>query len=533
MATEDEAQVADNTPPQPSVEDVASSSETPASPPPPQVNVQEGIAFLNLLTSIAADPSTAWIRQLIRDNECLKAASKKQMDESNGFMMALAKLSQDLQQEIEKSQRAVSESESSKAKATELANAVDDANKKMAEKDQELENNVTTINGLKTDVENLDKEVKARDEEAKKHEEKQAQDSVCISELVEELGTTKAKLGTAADQLKELEELSWKMGEMSKDEVLDEINKIYNEAKAIATKYLGQELPNDVLQDTELFADIYNLAKPIPLFASNTIAARKTRVAAFLHVLGSRLVARIFVPFYYQVPQPGDDFAIFQQDGMDMSFVLSSLSEEDPKRELHLRSVLLASSCEKQKALAVKRAADVAAGIVEYFGELLKTEVRNDFEAEITKLCNDAVVSWEKLRVLKVKIEPFTEAEDHQKYWLPAELDIGIQNRPQSPNPDGVPKKQLLNGRTSSLASKPSLHSLTTASRVTLVWPGFCYGQDVLKQGYMLLDSQVKQAIEEANSKRAHRAAVRANTPQMHRRATGRRLKPVAAGGSE
>ncbi|KAI1821824.1 hypothetical protein F4861DRAFT_440553 [Xylaria intraflava] len=482
---------------------------------------------------MAADPSTAWIRKLLEENEHLKAAALKQGGINGGLTLALGQLSEDLKKATAKSELAVSESEASKVKASELASQIDDAIKRIAEKDEQLQNDVTTINGLKTNVEHLDKEVKARDELVKKHEERQAQDDASILELKGELGSTKKQLETTSNQLKELEDLSWDMGTMSKDEILNEINKIYTDAKSLAMNFFGGDVPENVLQDAKTIAEISQVIEPIPFVPTNSLNAKKARMTGFMLVLGYRLAVRIFVPVYYQVPAPGEEYGVFQQDGNDISFMLSSLAEVDPKRELHLRSVLVATSPDVQKEIALTRARDIADEIYDNFVDLLgeDREREIDFSNQIRALCDAAVESWGKLRVLGVKIEPFTDAEESEKYWVQAEMDIGGQARPQSPSSNGNLKKQQSNGKTNSLASKPSIHSLSTASRVTSVWPGFCYGKDeVLKRGYMLVDSQIRKAREEMNSRRTLRAAVRASAPQMHRRTTGRKSRPAVVG---
>ncbi|KAI1431687.1 hypothetical protein GGR50DRAFT_53759 [Xylaria sp. CBS 124048] len=500
---------------------------------PPQPSIQDATKFFDLLKLMANYPSTAWVVNLLQDNKNLKAATEKQGGINNGLTLALGKCSQDLVTEREKSERTASENEASKAKASELTTQIEEAIKRIAEKDEQLNNDASAISGLKTDVENLNKDIKARDELVKQSEERQAQDNASINELKEELGSTTNKLVTTSDQLKELEDLSWDMGSMASEEILSEITKIYGDAKHIATKYFGQELPTAPFQDPELIADIQRLVRPIPLLPSNTPAARKSRIAAFMNYLSSKLVDQIFVPCYYNVPQPGDEYGVLQQHGTDVTFLLSMMSEDDPKRELHLRSVLIAAFPEKQKEIARKRAKDIAEIIGEDFGGLLGDEtLRAQLLAEMKSFCESALTSWEKLRVLKVKVEPFTDAEDSEKYWLPAELDIGGVARSQSPIANGAPKR--LNPKPSGLglSHKPSLTSLTGASRVTLFWPGFCYGtnKDVLRPGYMLLDSQIKQANEEAHSRRSHRALGRASTPQhLLRRSSGRKSRAGAA----
>ncbi|TGJ87784.1 hypothetical protein E0Z10_g901 [Xylaria hypoxylon] len=419
---------------------------------------------------------------------------------------------------------AIAQSKEAKAKADELVNQIDGAKKTISEKDQKLEKDASIITSLKGNIDGLDQEVKTRDDVIKKQMEQQAKDSACIKELQGDLGKTRTELDVTSNELKEIQGLSCEVVDGSKEFVLTEIDKIYGYAMRVALKYFTEDLPEEILADTQVFDEIRDLIAPIPLPASNSISAKKVRVAAFLRSLGSQLAHQIFLPFYMshggnQNPSAGIDA---------ITLLLSNLSETDPKRELHLRSVLLAISPEEQMRLANQKADGIADDICTNLGDLVSIGQQSNCFRDVQTLCRLAVKSWDTLRPLKEKIEPFMETdEDTEKYWLPAELDVGSMN-----------KKPQANGTQNGLGSKPSLHSLKSAKKVILVWPGFSYGSDVLKQGFMLLDSQVERAKEEAKeeakqSKRGFRAMQRAgaNSPvQSQRRSMLRKSKAFPRG---
>ncbi|KAI0857483.1 hypothetical protein F4860DRAFT_356862 [Xylaria cubensis] len=478
-----------------------------------KVNIPEVVNFLGLLSTLVADPSTTWVKEVLKENEDMKAAVKQKEAESNGFVQAITKVSNDFNIEVEKSKQAIAQSNEAKTKASELVTEIEDAKKAIADRDQKLQEDATTITNLQGDVENLDEKVKARDEIIKKQEEQQATDGARIKELEGSLETTQSELDVKSNQLKELRDLSCEVIDGTKDFVLSEINRIYGYAKVVAVKYFGEDLPEDILANTALFDEVRRFVRPIPFPNSNSVAAKKARIAAFLASLGSRLADLIFLP-YYQEPddEEGD------QHGLDaITVLLSNLSHNDSKRELHLRSVLLAILPEEQRKIACERADMIAHEIFEFLGILLSEDQQPKFDHDVRKLCRLAVESWDTLRPLKEKVEPFTQTEeDTEKYWLPAELDSGSQT-----------KKQV-NGKPNGLGSKPSLHSLKSANKVILVWPGFSYGSEVLKQGFMLLDSQVKSAEDESQPlKRERRAMQRAATssPVHGRRSVARKSK--------
>lgn len=295
---------------------------------------------------------------------------------------------------------------------------------------------------------------------------------------------------------------------------MGEIDKIYGYAKTVAFKYFIEDLPEDVIANEHDFDLIRKYVRPIPFPASNSFGAKRARIAAFLSRLGTRLADRIFLPFYTTFSEEQE-----QQDGNDaVAVMLSDLSVADPKREMHLRSVLLAIAPEEQKKIAFGRADEIANELIDTLGWLLNPERQPEFRHDIKRLCRVAVESWNTLQPLREKVEPYTAAEeDTEKYWLPAELDGGSQN-----------KKPQTNGKPNGLASKPSLHSLKSANKVVLVWPGFSYGADVLKQGFMLLSSQVTLAEEEQQAlKKNQRAMSRSptNSPVQQRRPVVRKSK--------
>ncbi|KAI0432353.1 hypothetical protein F5Y09DRAFT_301927 [Xylaria sp. FL1042] len=480
-----------------------------------EVGTPEMVVFLKLLSDLAAHQSTTFIDKAIREHKemknTLEATLKQKDEEYNAFTRVMTKLKNDLDKEVATSKNAVAESESAKAKAGQLTNEIDEAKKTIVEKCQQLEEGASTINGLKGNVETLQKEVQTRNKVIKNREEQQAKATALIKDLEGELGDTKAKLVTTSNQLKELQDLSCKVVDGSKEFVLAEINMIYEEAQVLAFKYFQEDLSADILEDTHLFNEIAKSVKPIPLPASNTVPAKKARTAAFLAGLGSRLAGQIFVPFYFL---PDEDQELPQ--GIDtITVMLSNLLHTDPKRELHLRSVLLAISPEEQRKIAYERADDIADEIFNNLGDLVLEGQQFEFHESVKRFCRHAVDSWDKLRTLKEKIEPFAETEvDTEKYWLPAELEGGQAKKPQT------------NGKPNGLGTKPSLHSLKSAKGIILVWPGFSYGDEVLKQGFMLLDSQVERANEEVRpSKRGIRAMQRASPVQSQRRSVTRKSK--------
>ncbi|KAJ8109911.1 hypothetical protein ONZ43_g6012 [Nemania bipapillata] len=330
--------------------------------------------FFELLRTLASSPSTAWIDQVIKDNESMKANVKEKQDDHTSLVRVITNLRIELDTEAAKSKAAISQSEAAKAKADELATEIAGAKKTIADKDQKLQEDANTITTLQGNVEALGKDVQSRDDIIKQHKKQQESDNTRIKELEASLGTTKAELEVKLNQLNEIQSLSCQVVDGSKEFVLAEIEKIYSYAKAIAAKFYNEDLPEDIIANGPLFDEIRRIVK-IPFPASNSVAAKKARIAAFLSLLGSRLADQIFLPFYMSPPADQD-----LPNGVDsIAFMLSDLSFSDPKRELHLRSVLLASSPDEQRKIAHDRADDIANEIFDILGILLNTDSQPQF----------------------------------------------------------------------------------------------------------------------------------------------------------
>ena len=175
-----------------------------------------------------------------------------------------------------------------------------------------------------------------------------------------------------------------------------------------------------MFSNTFIFDEIRRLVQPIPFPVSNSPAAKKARIAAFLSSLGSRLAYMIFVPYYTQ-PDDGDDNKKRRNDAI--TILLSDLSLSDPKRELHLRSVLLATSPGEQKNIAHERAEIIVMELYHNMGVLLSGEQQRKFAEALRRFCYEAIESWDLLRSIRVKVEPFIKTEeDTEIYWLEAHL---------------------------------------------------------------------------------------------------------------
>ncbi|KAI1811842.1 hypothetical protein GGS20DRAFT_561125 [Poronia punctata] len=474
---------------------------------------QQILSFLNLVKSLANDPATGWIDQVLEENGSLKTRVEEQKEYSDALVRSTGKLHREIEIKEEEVKLAATKTDEAEAKAKDWENEVTIMTTKLQERDEEIQRNSEKISELETKTaeteKSLKEELEAKDKIIQSHEQsiQQHLDELnklrdTINTLEESLKSTESQLTTTSSALKEVQDMSYEMVPAEKATIVKELDKIYNAARSLATKYFSEDLSEDVLSNTEGFESL-SREFHFPLPASNTDAAKKARVAVLMTDLGSKLASRIFVPFYTLVEPP--------EEVDDVTILLSCLFPTDPNRELYIRKLLLAIQPESQKKVAIKRARTIAREVYNDIGFLVNTNKRAKFGEDVLKLCGYAVACWENLRPIKSKIEPFLGDDEYDdKFWLPAELQLAEAKKSRANGKS--------NGIDNSLNTKGSVHSLNQFNQLDCIWPGFYLDGQVLKKGYMLLQSQVRPASEEQPFKRRSRRAQQRVGLQSHRR---------------
>lgn len=173
--------------------------------------------FLEVLRALANNPSTTRIDQVFKDNEKMKADVKEKENDNDSLLRSMTKLQTKLDTAVAKSEDATSQSAEAKAIADKLTTEIEEAKKTIANKEKKLQEEAGTITTLKGNIETLNKEAKTRDDVIKKHEGKQATDGARIKELEGSLAKTKDELRAKLGELKELQDLSVRVVDGTKD----------------------------------------------------------------------------------------------------------------------------------------------------------------------------------------------------------------------------------------------------------------------------------------------------------------------------
>ncbi|KAI0392249.1 hypothetical protein F5Y17DRAFT_369106 [Xylariaceae sp. FL0594] len=518
-----------------------------------QVGPPQALAFLDLVKTLANDASTGWIEQLIRDNETFKTQIAEEKEAAGAIYRSQAKLHLELERKDDEVKAAVAARDEAQTKAKDWETEVTMLNKKLEERDEELRLNAAKITELESKLAESEKELQTkvgehaeaigeRDQTISQHVDELKRERDTVKELQASLHSTETEFKAAKVKLDELEKMSCPLVPMQQDKIVKELDRVYNAAKALASKYFSEDLPDEVLAQADLFSHLgKEFQYPIP--NSNSAAAKKARVAALLTDLGAWLSARVFVPFYTTAMDAADDGGVD-----DVTMMLSDLWEEDPAREAYLRKLLLATSPDRQREIALRRADRIAEHVWASMSFMFVGEKKASFEKDLRRLCRFAVDRWDEVRPVCCKVEPFMgDDEFDDRYWLPAELnfvDSDSNGSNNNNNNNNNKKSAQTNGNTTNgkakekekdkpngLASKASMHSLNTLNQLDCMWPGFYADGQVLRKGYMLLASQIRGAIEESSPyrHRSRRSRQRAAASSAAVVASGRRQHPNTA----
>ncbi|KAM0509111.1 hypothetical protein D7B24_008102 [Verticillium nonalfalfae] len=197
-----------------------------------------------------------------------------------------------------------------------------------------------------------------------------------------ELQATQAKLNSAADSLKRIEQYIVPLVAFNQKEAITKLRAIFELARSLAVAHVGIDLDDAVLSDPEKWAGLKtqdekrNLSIPLP--RSNTPAAKLMRVASFLAVLSRQLELYMFQPTY------------FVTENNELSDLI--LYMKDKTQANHLRSVLLRASPDEHGEAQARRVVD---GVYKCVEPLLRQRDSLSFRASLEKVCREISEMWE------------------------------------------------------------------------------------------------------------------------------------------
>ncbi|KAK3399724.1 hypothetical protein B0T20DRAFT_495860 [Sordaria brevicollis] len=429
----------------------------------------------------------------------------------------------------------------------------------------ELESLKTTVAEKTTEIETLKASLKAAEDqivvlkqtvveksaeiEGLRHklsaETTRADTAVARSEdLQSRLDETEDNLQTAEEKLDILASYQIKLHNDSEDIYVDILDKIWTSIVTLVESTFRPPLAEPVLSDPSCWANLRNspylkhaTQLQIPLPQSNSPAAKGMRISAVLAVLSRALHRHLFRPVY-----------LLDDDDENLVKFLRVLEDENPARELHLRSTLLATMPERQIEQGARRVKTVVREVSWLVQHLLSALAFETFVTGLEAACKLACEQWMRIQLASMKIEPYFGPPYDDFDWQVLDLPEFVtptasQQRPFSvtltdggdpddgastigagaplttPGPDGEGKAHNLththshshlhnNHSDAEGSDRPQEEDIDPDDILLVVWPSMCSVEDgdimSITQGLVISKEQARPALEEVRRSKSN-----------------------------
>ncbi|KAK3502261.1 hypothetical protein B0T13DRAFT_509059 [Neurospora crassa] len=357
------------------------------------------------------------------------------------------------------------------------------------------------------------------------------------ADLQNRLDETEDSLQTAEEKLDILASYQIKLHTDSEDVYVDILDKIWTSIVTLVESTFRPSLPEPILSDPSCWANLRNspylkhaTQLQIPLPQSNSPAAKGMRISAVLAVLSRALHRHLFRPVY-----------LLDDDDENLVKFLRVLEDENPARELHLRSTLLATMPERQIEQGARRVKTVVREVSWLVQHLLSALAFESFVSGLEQACKLACEQWMRIQLASMKIEPyfgppyddfdwqvldlpeFVSSNSHQQRPFSVTLTdggdgddgastIGAGAPLSTPGPDSNSKgHNLAHSHSHSHlhnhhddpqnSDTPQEEEIDPDDILLVVWPSMCSVEDgdimSITQGLVISKEQARPALEE------------------------------------
>ncbi|KAK3343640.1 hypothetical protein B0T25DRAFT_554841 [Lasiosphaeria hispida] len=286
------------------------------------------------------------------------------------------------------------------------------------------------------------------------------------------------------------------------------LNGLFSKARSLAEGFFGVDFAEEALTDLSSWDTLrgHDALKKnmIPLPLNNTVIGKQMRTAAFLAIMAAELHRYIFQPAY--VIEEADE----------LCEVLSDLAKEATEQEAYVRSVLLAAFRGKQAHEALHRRLERTTDtIFSFVGGFFNSTVKNTLRSSLAELCRDSCNEWQRIQLLKEKIEPRFDFIHDPDEWRPLIFRMpGLVSPPtpaaakaQQQNgsvpPNATNKRSGKQGQQQAAKPPPEEEAGPDLAN-SVIWPSFWVAsliqyddETALARGYVLCESQIIAAKEE------------------------------------
>ncbi|RYO77672.1 hypothetical protein DL766_004732 [Monosporascus sp. MC13-8B] len=402
-----------------------------------------------------------------------------QTQEIKTLTRSVGRLQQDLDSKTEAAKNMSAQSAQLENAKKTLTGELHAEKAKVAEKDKRLQENAKAVSELQGKLKTHTNSINKLKDTVKERETEQKETSSRLNKVSKELEEKKAEMAKMSEKLKALSQYSCTMNTASDEAISKEVGRLFTTVHDLARTFFSENLSRNVLDDDNLWKSIHKQIGWLPLPASNTPDAKQMRIAACIAALGSRFFRLIFVPVYLQsdTGELQSDAGESQSDAGELSGLLSNLAAADPPREAYLRSVLLDVLPEEQIRIRKQRTAEIVNAVCTGIGRLLEEQKRAEFRDRVEEACKAAVECWQKLRLLKTKVDPFMpdvteDTAEHitDEYWLP----LGPPAN-KSPEPNGTAPV------TNEVPNGHKIPAIEPSDVKNFIWPAFIIGERIAK----------------------------------------------------
>ena len=172
---------------------------------------------------------------------------------------------------------------------------------------------------------------------------------------------------------------------------------------------LDRELDESFLRDNMAWEAIRNNPLTLhvtPLCASNSLAARRMRVAAGLAAYGKALDGYIFKPVY-----------MTSQNG-EIDQTLNAIWTKNASHAFYVRAVLLSVLPETQEKKKNERVNEVVKQVYDAVGSFVNSKRKEEFKSKLEDLCNRTCDGWMQIQHLEERVRP-SFSPNYINVWKP------------------------------------------------------------------------------------------------------------------
>ncbi|PVH92970.1 hypothetical protein DM02DRAFT_677149 [Periconia macrospinosa] len=226
----------------------------------------------------------------------------------------------------------------------------------------------------------------------------------------EEHVVSKRELADVKGALRTYQKFSVKMDDLYLPKLTSKLEGLWEGLIELVGRFIGHDLQPAILQgDWTVLNKIDIFKPPMTLPKSNSITAKRVRVALVVRVVSMLIDRFIFRPNY-----------LLLEEGSEMRDVLFDQAMADEKKERHLRGILLSMFADDQEKTINGHISSIMEDVLreKNVQVLLEMDRLEDFSGQLQKLVVEFSKEWKAIQRARQKIEPdFSTSPSNSQIW--------------------------------------------------------------------------------------------------------------------